>query len=544
MKLIAVIEADMQTAPPGTASRLEDDLAGAPVLRRTAERVLGCEGVDAVFVSVPTGQAEAAQGVLAGLPVRIAPTSHGPPTWRDAVRAGRKWALGSWRGGIATTCWFDECLNPAALADIVAAEQAAGGLLVPGHAAVVDPALLTQMAAHFRQHHEAVPFVFTQAPPGLAGVIIGARLASDLPRVRHHLGRLIGYRPDNPTPDVTTKLACLQVPGIVAHTQGRFLADTQVGFERLGALISDLADSGGPDALAACQWWRRHAHDTPPLPREVELELTTRDPLACSSLRPRGATVGERGPIDTDLVQRLCASLAARDDALLVLGGFGEPCEHPGFAEVLRIARREGIFGLAIRSNALDWNDATIDALLEARTDVINLLIDAMTPETYQAVHGIDGFGRVMANIERLRNRQQEAGLSTPLLVPEIVKVRETMPEIEPFFDFWHAHAGWANIAPFNHGAGQRPDRNVMPMAPPVRRPCVRLWDRLVVLADGRVVACDQDFAAHMPVGDLRMQTLEDVWHGEPMQRLRSQHLSGTFDSAVLCPRCDDWHRP
>ena len=39
MKVAAVIQADLIETPLGTRSRLADELAGAPVLRRTVERI-------------------------------------------------------------------------------------------------------------------------------------------------------------------------------------------------------------------------------------------------------------------------------------------------------------------------------------------------------------------------------------------------------------------------------------------------------------------------------------------------------------------------
>ena len=39
MKVIAVLQADLEVTPLGTRSRLADVLAGVPILRRTVERV-------------------------------------------------------------------------------------------------------------------------------------------------------------------------------------------------------------------------------------------------------------------------------------------------------------------------------------------------------------------------------------------------------------------------------------------------------------------------------------------------------------------------
>ena len=78
------------------------------------------------------------------------------------------------------------------------------------------------------------------------------------------------------------------------------------------------------------------------IPREVEIELTTDDPYPNSCLRPRGSRVERRGPIDIELVRRVAEELAAYDDSLIVLGGFGDPLRHPEFPSALRAIRAAG----------------------------------------------------------------------------------------------------------------------------------------------------------------------------------------------------------
>ena len=130
------------------------------------------------------------------------------------------------------------------------------------------------------------------------------------------------------------------------------------------------------------------------------------------------------------------------------------------------------------------------------------------------------------------------------MIVPELVKVPETMGDLEEFFDGWMRTVGWANIAGFNHGAGQREDRSVMQMAPPGRVACGRLWSRCMVLADGKVIRCDQDYIGRQAIGDLAAQPLSEIWPGARMTQLRAAHRDALWDQADLCGNCTDWHRP
>jgi hypothetical protein len=125
-----------------------------------------------------------------------------------------------------------------------------------------------------------------------------------------------------------------------------------------------------------------------------------------------------------------------------------------------------------------------------------------------------------------------------------MTKSVDTLDELDPFFDGWIRECGWANIAGYSHYAGQLEDRAAMSMAPPKRTPCRRIMERALVLADGRLVLCDQDFTGAYAVGNLHRDGLGAVWGGSAMTQVRQAHLEGAFEVGVWCGRCDEWHRP
>ncbi len=61
---------------------------------------------------------------------------------------------------------------------------------------------------------------------------------------------------------------------------------------------------------------------------------------------------------------------------------------------------------------------------------------------------------------------------------------------------------------------------------------------------DGVVVPCSEDWSRSMAVGDLRTQTLREVWHGEPLRQLRLSQLRGERFSQQACKNCDlvNWY--
>jgi hypothetical protein len=544
MKVIAAIEADTDQSPLGTASRLGDDLAGCAVLRRTVQRVQRCHRLASVHVITRPDQQHRVAGLLNGLDASIETHAHGPPPWQDRVRRARKWSLASWRGGIGGLHAFDESIHAGVLAALGQREQADAIASIHAAAPLIDPDLLDAMVEHLGSIGEDYRVVFCQAPPGLSALLARPAFLDDLYRAGQPPGLAFAYLPDKPQLDFTSRPCCYGVPNTVVQTTTRALADTDRGM----ALLAELLDNENEDSLTAEQTCiliadRRRDH-VDRLPNEVELELTTDDQLSETVLRPRGSHVPTRGPIPVHLVSRIAEELAQYDDSLLVLGGFGEPLMHPTLPEILAACRKAGIFGLAVRTNGLAMQDGMIDLLIEHNVDVVNVTIDAHSPETYRTLHNTDAFDRVVANIEALRDRIIERRCGGPLIVPEMAKLRITLPEQEAFFDDWIRRVGWANVVSPSHYAGHLPDQSVMKMAPPQRMRCGRLWSRLMILADGTAVTCDQDVAARQPVGQIAAEAIEAIWTGPTLDAIRSAHQADELADLPLCPACDEWHRP
>ncbi len=542
MKIIAVIAADFEKTVFGRPARLNDDLRGETVLRRALRRVLACERLAGVFLAVNRAQEPQARAAAEGLDVHVETHDGGMPPWQAYLAAARKWSLDAWRGGLGGVNVYDECFNPWIFEALARREQADAVMAIPSAAPLLDPGLLDQVLDHFGQQSGVVRMALTQAAPGLAAAVYGNSLLNELVQIGFPPGRATAYHPQNVRHDIATQPGFLNTDATIMQGAGRCIVDTQTAAERVSAILEEVAD---PDARNVSRWLVEHRWQTiSPMPNEVEIELTTDDPLENSTLRPRGSAVDRRGPMDFALFSRLIDELARRDDIRVVLGGFGDPLLHPEFVRCLECCRRSGIFGLTVRTPAVHLDQTIGDALFAAEIDVLNVLIDAMTASTYQRIHGADHFDRVQNNLDNFLKTQCEQQKPVPLTVCELLKTADNLDETEAFYDHWIIKAGTAVLGGPSHYAGQWPNCAVMDMAPPARTPCERLFSRLMVLADGRITTCDQDFLGRHALGSLTEQSLGTIWTGPRLAAIRQGHFAGLYDTMPLCPACGEWHRP
>jgi len=551
MKVIATIQADLEMTPLGTKSRLADELMGVTVLKRTVDRVSRSRGVRSVYVLCPQAQARRCENLLADAKVVIRPYDVGPPPWAALAQTGRKWSLDGWRGGICGTTHFEEFTDVRLISGLLETDDADAVLSVPACGPLVDPALIDGMIAHHEETGHDSRLTFTQAPPGLAGIVLDAALARELTKKNTPVGWVLSYKPDHPQKDLVFQPCCYEVPAEVRYAMGRLTADTERSFRRLAALLHEHED---PDLVTVGRWLADHEdNSTEPLPREVEIELTTDDPYPEALLVPRGSRVEARGHIDLRLVERVVAELARFDDSLVVLGGFGDPLRHPQFPDVLeriRAIEEDGrrLYGLAVRTRGVDLTPAHMQAMLEHGVDVLELALDAWTPELYGQLQSPSDPARakldeVLAGLNQLTELRQQRQMVKPIVVPSMTKARDNMHELDEFHDGWLRRLGAVAIYGASHYAGQFEDRSVINMAPKPRVGCRRLRSRCVVLADGRVTMCDQDFNGRHAVGSLCEHSLEQIWRGTTFDMLREAHREDRFDITSSCAACDEWHR-
>jgi len=561
VRVVAALNADLDQTPLGTKSRLADELAGVPILRRTIQRITRTPSVQGVYVFCPTAQRDRIAKLIDGTGATVCQHNAGPPPWATLIRTARKWSLDGWRGGIGGATSFDESTDPRLLAGLLNTAQTDAVLCVPPAAALFDPKLAERIIGHRREIQGDAKMTFAQAPPGLTAILLDADVIKELDSKSLPVGAIFAYKPAAPQKDMIFEPCCCPTSASIRFATGRLIADTDRAIARMQQLLTEGADT---DAETIGQRLvEMDERGSEPRPIEVEIELTTDDPYPDNLHRPRGKRVPPRDPMSLDCIARVADELCRCDDMLCVLGGFGDPLRHPDFPAVLKALRpadHTGVFGLAVRTCAADLTDDLITELLDHRVDILNVTLDAWTPQTYAHVQDPArsqsgrvrcadqetdaNLAKVLANLDRLAAMKVERQSVAPLVVPELCKSRETIDEMDAFYNGWMDRLGIACITGFNHYGHRLTDRSVIRMAPSTRTPCRRVRSRAMILANGNLTLCDQDFEGTSTIGNVMVATLGDLWGGPTLCDARKAHLANSPELPSLCLKCDEWHRP
>jgi MoaA/NifB/PqqE/SkfB family radical SAM enzyme len=122
----------------------------------------------------------------------------------------------------------------------------------------------------------------------------------------------------------------------------------------------------------------------------------------------------------------------------VVLHGIGEPLLNPDLPRMVAHLKARGAHVL-FNTNAVLLDEARGDALTKAGLDELRISLDALTPELYHKLRGIDKLPRILSNIKAFAARRREQrGLEThqPAVSLWFVGMQENLHELPDIVRF------------------------------------------------------------------------------------------------------------
>jgi radical SAM protein with 4Fe4S-binding SPASM domain len=283
-------------------------------------------------------------------------------------------------------------------------------------------------------------------------------------------------------------------------------------------------------------------------PEVFAIESTNYCNIKCI-MCPRGEPDLMRRPLghmDNDLLARIVDQAEFYTEPSW-LHWFGEPLMNPQLFDQIEIAKGR-VPNLGISTNATLLNEKQQDALLRSQLDTMMIAIDGDSKEVYENVRKSARFSfeEVCANAEGFLARRCALGTKKPFVILSIIVMDMTASDLESFREHWTAlGADQVLFKPYTNWGGQNADvfENLevvgrrSALRSPRKHACKLMWQSLVVTWDGRVVPCCFDYDAKLVLGDLKTQTLPEIWNGPAYVELRRTELEGRNNS-VPCASC------
>jgi radical SAM protein with 4Fe4S-binding SPASM domain len=331
--------------------------------------------------------------------------------------------------------------------------------------------------------------------------------------------------------------------------------------------------------------------EAPPLPSELQLEITSACNLRCAMclVRYRPPVNKLAGALPYPLFARIIDEVPTL--RRLTLQGLGEPLLAPRLLDQVRLAKGRGI-AVGFNSNATLLTRRRADEFVAAGLDWLHVSLDGASAATYEAIRDGARLGPVLANLAGLVAAKRAAGADAPWIrvvfvamrrnvaeLPDLVRLlgdlgvdelrvqnlSHTFSDTDPagryaeIRDYAAAEALWtsgadadavtgafdgARVAATERGISLRlPSADAGP-APATGRPgCTWPWDSAYVTSAGVMQPCCMVMGDdRVALGDLRESTFEEIWYGAAYREFRRRLAAGT-DIPAVCEGCALYQR-
>ena len=242
--------------------------------------------------------------------------------------------------------------------------------------------------------------------------------------------------------------------------------------------------------------------------------------------------------LEFDLFLKICDDLAQFDESLRVitLQGFGEPLLNPNLCNMAAILRSRNLAERIVFTTNASLLTGKIECLADCGFSLIMLSLYASDRESYRQVTG------VAVNTEELRNnienlfiktRKGNTKLAIKLMLKSEdddnykVKMFKEYTDITDYIFPYFENNAWPDFVVSD--ANTKSDKNIR---------CYLPFIRMMINSGGYMVLCCVDWKQDVIIGDLRKQSLKEIWEGEKLRNIWRDKLLGKLP--VSCAACQN----
>lgn len=269
-----------------------------------------------------------------------------------------------------------------------------------------------------------------------------------------------------------------------------------------------------------------------PYPMYIVIEANNYCNMRCKMcIKSMDESANGQDNIDMEVLDKLLRDAHDIGVPSFFLGGATECLINPKILTIMRHIREigKGIDDVLI-TNGYELTDEVIDTLLELGWEKVFISLDAATPETYRKIRGRD-LQHVEKNIERLLEKRGGSG-KLPIVRVSFCVQEENASEKELFFEKWKDKVDIIDFQDLSHYE----DMSVLHDLPPTKKRCKNPFTNPLMDCYGNIYPCCVEWGKKMPLGNIKDQSLKELWNGEMISKLRKQIMSGEL--CDICKTC------
>lgn len=280
-----------------------------------------------------------------------------------------------------------------------------------------------------------------------------------------------------------------------------------------------------------------------PVPSYIGLEVTNTCNLHCVHCHYRHGALGytrEKGFMSPEVFE-IAVSQAAKHGISVLMNYDGEPLLHPKFIDYLQRATELGVNSY-FNTNATLLTPDRVDRILSFYKGAIFVSMEG-GKEWFEKIRTPASYEVVAAHLAYLIEANERLGRPVKLSVG-VSNLGQPLAERQAMLQKWLPGLDAMTFGEVNDDCGAMISEPFIRMQPRKRPLCVVPWQTCGICHNGDVIPCSIYIAkantTDAILGNIREQSLADIWTGEAYTRFREALLRQNHRDAI-CARCTRW---
>lgn len=291
------------------------------------------------------------------------------------------------------------------------------------------------------------------------------------------------------------------------------------------------------------------------LPLSITIEPTTACNLGCPEC-PSGLKQFTRaeGNLKTDFYKKIIDEV--KQHAFYLNFYFqGEPFINPNFLEMVSYANAKKIY-TATSTNAHFLTPQKAEETVKSGLSRLTISIDGTTQETYESYRKGGDLNKVLEGAKNIIEAKKKLNSKTPYVIFQFLVVQPNEHQIEDAKKL----STQMGVDEIRFKTAQVYDyKNGNPLIPTIEKyarykkqsdgtyrlknkllnECWRMWSSCVITWDGKIVPCCFDKDAKHQLGDLKENTLKQIWLNKKYTDFRKTLLNNRAEIDI-CQNCTE----
>lgn len=293
-------------------------------------------------------------------------------------------------------------------------------------------------------------------------------------------------------------------------------------------------------------------NNIPTFPRYIDIELTNYCNYKCLMCPVGTNSINRhRGFMSDEIYEKILNEIKEYRTPLRFVR-WGEPTLHKNFLNYIKKAKELGII-CHFNTNGSLLDSKQFSQLIDIGLDSIKFSFQGIDEKSYIEMRNADYFNELLNKIKMLYDLRGDnpypyIHVSTTITYESLEQVKKFKSDVGKYTDLVTVgrtildHIDINNVKLDNKDKDMliklKEEESVVKQHP---KCCPEVYDKLSINWDGSVSACCGDYDDKMIIGNVKDNTLLEIWNSSEMNKYRKIISENNYDALELCKTCYDY---